>query len=104
MHAGHVVTFVIIFPGMGIISASIGTREIMSETRQQACPDYVKMAIVKNLRAARKDLKRGFSTSCDMYLDYCLALITSKYPRCKKCNCPLNIPNLSGICDHGDHV
>ena len=62
--------------------------------------DYVKLAIIRNLREARKELKRGFTFSTDAHIDYCLSLITSKYPRCEKCNCPLNIPNLSGICEH----
>ena len=63
-------------------------------------PDYVEMAIIKALKNARKELKQGFPMSCDIYLDYCLFLMTSKSPKCKKCNCPLNIPNLSGKCEH----
>lgn len=74
-----------------------------SNTDMKEClskPDYVKLAIIRNMRQARWELKHGFTMSCDLYLDYCLGLITSKYPRCEKCNCPLNIPNLSGVCSH----
>lgn len=66
--------------------------------------DHLKLAIIRNLREARKELKLGFVLSVDLYLDYCLGLITSKYPKCDKCGCPLNIPNLSGICQHDIHT
>jgi len=69
------------------------------DNQQVSRPDYLKLAIIRNLREARRELKHGFPISTDMYIEYCLSLITSKW-LCDKCGCPMLIRNLSGVCEH----
>ena len=39
------------------------------------------VAVIKNLRQARWELKHGFPMGCDMYLEYCLGLLTKRRER-----------------------
>ena len=50
---------------------------IMSENQYLIQGEDVRH-VIRNLREARKELKRGFSMSCDVYIEYCIDVLLKR--------------------------